>query len=143
MTETLDMKVTISAVATPTLYRTMMSVANPRERAALLKRVAEDYLRVNFEVVGRLPEQAGDGAAALSVPEVALEAHVAANVSASAKYSVANPVQHERARTVSDTSARTAEQSNDGRAAKDSNLAVTAEDDAHYDFLENNLMGFG
>ncbi len=53
MTETLDMKVTISAVATPTLYRAMMSVTSPRQRAALLKRIAEDYLRGSSDLTSR------------------------------------------------------------------------------------------
>lgn len=44
MTNRLDMKVTISELATPTLYQVMVNIKEPRERAAMLKRVAEAYL---------------------------------------------------------------------------------------------------
>jgi hypothetical protein len=45
MTGALEIKITISEVATPTLYDALVAVSNPRRRAALLKRLAEDALR--------------------------------------------------------------------------------------------------
>lgn len=45
MTGALEIKVTISEVATPTLFDALVAVSNPRQRAALLKRLAEDALR--------------------------------------------------------------------------------------------------
>lgn len=44
MTDSLVMKVAISEIATPTLYQVMVNIKEPRERAAMLKRVAEAYL---------------------------------------------------------------------------------------------------
>jgi hypothetical protein len=44
VTDSLVMKVAISEIATPTLYQVMVNLKEPRERAAMLKRVAEAYL---------------------------------------------------------------------------------------------------
>jgi hypothetical protein len=44
VTDSLVMKVAISEIATPTLYQVMVNIKEPRERAAMLKRVAEAYL---------------------------------------------------------------------------------------------------
>ncbi|WP_321794616.1 hypothetical protein [Caballeronia sp. J97] len=45
MTGTLEIKITISECVTPALFQTMTAVSNPRQRAALLKRLAEEALR--------------------------------------------------------------------------------------------------
>jgi hypothetical protein len=45
MTGSMEIKITISEVVTPTLFQALTAVSNPRQRAALLKRVAEDALR--------------------------------------------------------------------------------------------------
>ena len=45
MTTSLIVKVTIDEFATPGLFRAVSAVANPRQRASLLKRLAEDTLR--------------------------------------------------------------------------------------------------
>ncbi|SAK63709.1 hypothetical protein AWB82_03347 [Caballeronia glebae] len=45
MTGALEIKVTISEIATPTLFDALVAVSNPRQRAALLKRLAEEALR--------------------------------------------------------------------------------------------------
>ena len=45
MTGALEIKVTISEIARPTLFDALVAVSNPRKRAALLKRLAEDALR--------------------------------------------------------------------------------------------------
>jgi len=119
MKDTLDMKVTISAVATPELYRTMIGVSNPRQRAALLKRLADDYLKgvvsqTQSRVASLDPSPVGiqqlpPGTFNLSIPE--------------------KEPQDVGKETIATT--------------KSSSTAVTLEDDAHYDFLENNLTGFG
>ncbi|CAN7785479.1 hypothetical protein LJR034_008608 [Caballeronia sp. LjRoot34] len=119
MKETLDMKVTISAVATPELYRTMIGVSNPRQRAALLKRLADDYLKgvvspghAQVGVLEPLPPGIRH-----PPPEVAI---------ASLPATQTHAVSREAAPTT-----------------KSSPAPVTVEDDEHYDFLENNLTGFG
>jgi hypothetical protein len=119
MKETLDMKVTISAVATPELYRTMIGVSNPRQRAALLKRLAEDYLRGVVSATHHLPALLGT-----TTPDNRLHPGEIA------------------------TSPLPAKQIHEGSSAA---MAITqthpastrTEDDEHYDFLENNLTGFG
>jgi hypothetical protein len=62
MTGALEIKITISEVATPTLFDALVAVSNPRRRAALLKRLAEDALRGNVPVshaaVTRTPNSA-------------------------------------------------------------------------------------
>jgi hypothetical protein len=50
MTGALEIKVTISEIATPTLFDALVAVSNPRQRAALLKRLAEDALRGSVQV---------------------------------------------------------------------------------------------
>lgn len=45
MTSSLEIKITISEMVTPELFRAVSAVPNPRQRAALLKRLAEDALR--------------------------------------------------------------------------------------------------
>jgi hypothetical protein len=45
MTGRLEVKITISEFVTPALFQAMAAVSNPRQRAALLKRLAEDALR--------------------------------------------------------------------------------------------------
>jgi len=45
MTGTIEIKVTVSEVVTPSLFAALMEVSNPRQRAALLKRLADDALR--------------------------------------------------------------------------------------------------
>ncbi|MDR5762992.1 hypothetical protein [Caballeronia sp. LZ035] len=45
MTGSLEVKITISEAVTPTLFQALTAVSNPRQRAALLKRLAEDALR--------------------------------------------------------------------------------------------------
>ncbi|MDR5826024.1 hypothetical protein [Caballeronia sp. LZ043] len=45
MTRSLEIKITISEIVTPALFKAMVAVSNPRQRAAFLKRVAEDALR--------------------------------------------------------------------------------------------------
>ena len=47
MTGALEIKITISEFVTPALFQAMAAVSNPRQRAALLKRLAEDALRGN------------------------------------------------------------------------------------------------
>ncbi|WP_053572742.1 hypothetical protein [Caballeronia cordobensis] len=47
MTGALEIKVTISEVVTPALFGALVAISNPRQRAALLKRLAEDALRGN------------------------------------------------------------------------------------------------
>jgi hypothetical protein len=48
MTGSLEIKITISEFVTPALFQAMAAVSNPRQRAALLKRLAEDALRGNL-----------------------------------------------------------------------------------------------
>ncbi|BBQ03648.1 hypothetical protein BSFA1_87760 (plasmid) [Burkholderia sp. SFA1] len=50
MTGALEIKVTISEIATPTLFDALVAISNPRQRAALLKRLAEDALRGSVQV---------------------------------------------------------------------------------------------
>lgn len=50
MTGALEIKVTISEVVTPALFDALVAISNPRQRAALLKRLAEDALRGNVSV---------------------------------------------------------------------------------------------
>lgn len=45
MTGALEIKVTISEITTPTLFDALVAISNPRQRAALLKRLAEEALR--------------------------------------------------------------------------------------------------
>jgi hypothetical protein len=45
MMGSLEVKITISEAVTPTLFKALTAVSNPRQRAALLKRLAEDALR--------------------------------------------------------------------------------------------------
>lgn len=45
MTGSLEVKITISEAVTPALFQALIAVSNPRQRAALLKRLAEDALR--------------------------------------------------------------------------------------------------
>lgn len=45
MTSSLQIKITISEFVTPELYRALSAVSNPRQRAGLLRRLAEDALR--------------------------------------------------------------------------------------------------
>ncbi|BCQ30410.1 hypothetical protein NK8_86010 (plasmid) [Caballeronia sp. NK8] len=45
MTGTIEIKLTVSEVVTPSLFAALMEVSNPRQRAALLKRLADDALR--------------------------------------------------------------------------------------------------
>ncbi|WP_143756413.1 MULTISPECIES: hypothetical protein [unclassified Caballeronia] len=51
MTGALEIKVTISEIATPTLFDALVAVSNPRKRAALLKRLADDALRGSVPVL--------------------------------------------------------------------------------------------
>jgi hypothetical protein len=51
MTGSMEIKITISEVVTPTLFQALTAVSNPRQRAALLKRLAEDALRGNVAPV--------------------------------------------------------------------------------------------
>lgn len=144
MTETLDMKVTISAVATPTLYRAMMSVASPRQRAALLKRIAEDYLRGSSELTSRSESPAFEtpltrnGAHELlkgqsSAPALAQQQNrpiPAAQGEAPARYTPASAQENSQGIAIE-------------QRAPALSLAVPEDDDAHYDFLERSLAGFG
>jgi hypothetical protein len=41
----IEIKLTVSEAVTPTLFAALMAVSNPRQRAALLKRLADDALR--------------------------------------------------------------------------------------------------
>lgn len=50
MTSSLEIKITISEFVTPELFRAMSAVSNARQRAALLKRLAEDALRENVSI---------------------------------------------------------------------------------------------
>ncbi|HEY1213147.1 MAG TPA: hypothetical protein VGE93_05905 [Bryobacteraceae bacterium] len=50
MTSSLEIKITISEFVTPELFRAMSAVSNPRQRAALLKRLAEEALRENVSI---------------------------------------------------------------------------------------------
>ncbi|WP_244808814.1 hypothetical protein [Caballeronia zhejiangensis] len=50
MTGALEIKVTISEVVTPALFDALVAISNPRKRAALLKRLAEDALRGSVSV---------------------------------------------------------------------------------------------
>ncbi|WP_248324018.1 MULTISPECIES: hypothetical protein [unclassified Caballeronia] len=50
MTGALEIKVTISEVVTPALFDALVAISNPRQRAALLKRLAEDALRGSVSV---------------------------------------------------------------------------------------------
>jgi hypothetical protein len=45
VTNRLEMKVTISEDVTPALYQTMTSIVTARDRASMLKQLAEAYLR--------------------------------------------------------------------------------------------------
>ncbi|VXC82549.1 conserved hypothetical protein [Burkholderia sp. 8Y] len=45
MTGTIEIKLTVSEVVTPALFAALMAVSNPRQRAALLKRLADEALR--------------------------------------------------------------------------------------------------
>ena len=45
MTGSLEIKITISEFVTPALFQAMSAVSNPRQRASLIKRLAEDALR--------------------------------------------------------------------------------------------------
>jgi hypothetical protein len=47
MSGALEIKITISEFVTPALFQAMAAVSNPRQRAALIKRLAEDALRGN------------------------------------------------------------------------------------------------
>jgi hypothetical protein len=119
MKDTLDMKVTISAVATPELYRTMIGVSNPRQRAALLKRLADDYLKgvvsqPQSRVAPLEPSSFDLQQLPTKIPSISVPAK-------------------ERYEAAKEAIATT----------KSSSAVVTLEDDAHYDFLENNLTGFG
>jgi hypothetical protein len=66
MTGALEIKVTISEIATPTLFDALVAISNPRQRAALLKRLAEDALRGSVQVpragVTRTPTSANASA---------------------------------------------------------------------------------
>jgi hypothetical protein len=50
MISSLELKITISEFATPALFQAMSAVSNPRQRAALLKRLAEEALRGNVSI---------------------------------------------------------------------------------------------
>lgn len=41
----IEIKLTVSEAVTPTLFAALMAVSNPRQRAALLKRLADDAVR--------------------------------------------------------------------------------------------------
>lgn len=45
MTGSIEIKLTVSEVVTPSLFAALIAVSNPRQRAALLKRLADDALR--------------------------------------------------------------------------------------------------
>jgi len=45
MTGTIEIKLTVSEVVTPSLFAALMAVSNPRQRAALFKRLADDAVR--------------------------------------------------------------------------------------------------
>ena len=47
MTGSLEIKITISEFVTPALFQALAAVSNPRQRAALIKRLAEDALRAS------------------------------------------------------------------------------------------------
>lgn len=50
MISSLKIKVTISELATPALFQAISAVSNPRQRAALLRRFAEEALRGNVSI---------------------------------------------------------------------------------------------
>ena len=74
MTGSLEIKITISEFVTPALFQAMAAVSNPRQRAALLKRLAEDALRGNVTPAQVAPVDVIGGReseAPLPVPEPA------------------------------------------------------------------------
>ena len=66
MTTSLEIKITINEFVTPDLFRAVSAVSNPRQRAALLKRLAEDALR-NSGPTSQIASTATSGAAGASV----------------------------------------------------------------------------
>ncbi|SAL00457.1 hypothetical protein AWB78_05948 [Caballeronia calidae] len=78
MTGSLQIKITIRECVTPELFRAVSAVPNPRQRAALLKRLAEDALRSNVptgqiapaatSVVAGASQPAESGVAPRSLP---------------------------------------------------------------------------
>lgn len=66
MTTSLEIKITINEFVTPDLFRAVSAVSNPRQRAALLKRLAEDALR-NSGPISQIAPTAPSGAAGTSV----------------------------------------------------------------------------
>jgi hypothetical protein len=114
MNKTLDMTITISAAATPSLYRTLTSIPNPRHRAAFLKRIADEYLR---------GESANPNTAGGSMQEPA---------------TFQIPESHLR-----DSSAAPArENSRIAGPMVTAGLLAANNDNDHYDFLESSLSGY-
>ncbi|SAL38775.1 hypothetical protein AWB73_03898 [Caballeronia turbans] len=66
MTTSLEIKITINEFVTPDLFRAVSAVSNPRQRAALLKRLAEDALR-NSGPISQIAPTATSGAAGTNV----------------------------------------------------------------------------
>ncbi len=66
MTTSFIVKVTIDELVTPGLFRAVSAVPNPRHRASLLKRLAEDALR-NSGPISQIAPTAPSGAAGTSV----------------------------------------------------------------------------
>ncbi len=66
MTTSFIVKVTIGELVTPGLFRAVSAVPNPRHRASLLKRLAEDALR-NSGPISQIAPTAPSGAAGTSV----------------------------------------------------------------------------
>lgn len=113
MNETLEMTITISAVATPSLYRTLTSIANPRQRAAFLKRIADDYLRGQS-----IPPASDVGQTLEPIAELALR----------------DDEQEVRAKAVKGNP--------DTAPPNPAKSPAVQGDDDHYDFLESNLSGY-
>lgn len=114
MKETLDMTITISAAATPSLYRTLTSIPNPRHRAVFLKRIADEYLRGESAdpkiAVGSIDEPA-----APHIPELDLRDSSGATTRQDPQ--IPRPMISDRLSTINN-------------------------DEDHYDFLENSLSGY-
>ena len=68
MTGSLEIKITISEFVTPALFQAMAAVSNPRQRAALLKRLAEDALRGNLTPAQVAPLSTSSAAARVKRP---------------------------------------------------------------------------
>ena len=66
MTTSLEIKITINEFVTPDLFHAVSAISNPRQRAALLKRLAEDALR-NSGPISQIAPTATSGAAGTNV----------------------------------------------------------------------------